>query len=341
MENNMPFFHYKMGNISYTQLFVKLLVKLKRFEYILMSLMLFGILFVFSMLIYNTWGEGFAKSTALIFAGAALFLVTYEVRGLFRINNMLVQLDEEHVMYSSIKERLFKEERKVLIFLLFAISNMLQFILINNYEQRFIGMAQMVPVLATQKAPAKQVASTSKEPKREIASPALVAEKGELADKEKLSFGEHENIDFTKKFISDWWKTAVAEMDRTGIPASIIIAQGILESRSGQSILAVKNKNFFGIKCFSKNCPKGHCSNHTDDHHKDFFLIYGSAKESFKHHSEFLLKYRYRELLKLGKTRYAEWAHGLQRLGYATDQAYGQKLILIIQKHNLTKYDTL
>ncbi len=143
-----------------------------------------------------------------------------------------------------------------------------------------------------------------------------------------------------KEYIERFSKVAVAEMDKYGIPASITMAQAIVESRSGTSVLAVKNNNHFGIKCFSKTCPKGHCSCYTDDHHKDFFFIYGSAAESFRAHSQFLMKYRYRDLLKYGKN-YRVWAKGLRDFGYATDQTYDKKLISIIERYGLNRLDDL
>lgn len=143
-----------------------------------------------------------------------------------------------------------------------------------------------------------------------------------------------------RTYIDKFSNSSVIEMDKFGIPASIIMAQAIIESRSGSSILAVKNNNHFGIKCFSKSCPKGHCSNHTDDHHKDFFRIYKSAQESWREHSNFLMKYNYRKLLKYGKD-FRAWARGLRECGYATDSSYDKKLIAIIEKYELHRLDNL
>lgn len=143
-----------------------------------------------------------------------------------------------------------------------------------------------------------------------------------------------------KAYIERFSKVAVAEMDKFGIPASISMAQAIVESRSGTSVLAARNNNHFGIKCFSKSCPKGHCANFTDDHHKDFFRKYANPTDSWREHSQFLMKYRYRELLKYGKN-YRVWAKGLRDFGYATDQAYDKKLIAIIERYELNKLDDL
>ncbi len=143
-----------------------------------------------------------------------------------------------------------------------------------------------------------------------------------------------------RDYIARYSQTAVGEMDKFGIPASISMAQAIVESRSGTSILAVKNNNHFGVKCFSKSCPKGHCANFTDDHHKDFFRKYAGSWDSWREHSHFLMKNSYRKLLKHGKD-YRSWAKGLRECGYATDQSYDKKLIAIIERYDLQKLDDL
>ena len=143
-----------------------------------------------------------------------------------------------------------------------------------------------------------------------------------------------------KSYIAHFSQMAVNEMDKTGIPASITMAQAIIESRSGTSVLSVRNNNHFGIKCFSRNCPTGHCTNYTDDNHKDFFRKYPNPTASFQEHSAFLLKHRYHELLKYGKN-YKVWAKGLREFGYATDQSYDKKLIAIIERYELNKLDDL
>jgi flagellum-specific peptidoglycan hydrolase FlgJ len=144
-----------------------------------------------------------------------------------------------------------------------------------------------------------------------------------------------------KAYIESFSRASIAEMDKFGIPASITMAQAIIESRSGTSVLAVRHNNHFGIKCFSKSCAKGHCSNHTDDHHKDFFRIYGTQDGSWRAHSEFLVNQsRYKGLLKYGKN-YKLWALKLREFGYATDPTYDKKLIGIIEIYELYKLDDL
>ncbi len=140
------------------------------------------------------------------------------------------------------------------------------------------------------------------------------------------------------EYIENFGKVAQVEMQKFGIPASISLAQGLVESRAGHSTLAKRNKNHFGMKCFSKKCRKGHCSNFTDDHHKDFFRIYNNAWESWRAHSEMLASGRYAALKKYGKD-YRQWASGLKNLGYATDRNYAEKLVGMIEKYDLDKFD--
>ena len=140
-------------------------------------------------------------------------------------------------------------------------------------------------------------------------------------------------------YVERFVKTAQTEMEKFGIPASITLAQGLLESNVGESRLATKNKNHFGIKCFSKKCKKGHCANFTDDSHKDFFRKYNSTWESFRAHSKLLQAKRYRPLYKLDKKDYKGWAHGLKKAGYATDKKYASKIIQLVEDLGLDVYD--
>jgi len=141
-----------------------------------------------------------------------------------------------------------------------------------------------------------------------------------------------------KKFIRSHANLARAEMKEFGVPASIKMAQALIESRAGTSRLAKNNNNFFGMKCFSKNCKKGHCSNATDDHHKDFFRIYESPLSSWRAHSRLISNGRYAHLKEFGKD-YKKWAVGLKKAGYATDKRYHQKLINTIEKYQLYRLD--
>ena len=139
-------------------------------------------------------------------------------------------------------------------------------------------------------------------------------------------------------FINKYKETAIADMKEFGIPASIKMAQALIESRAGQSRLAVNNNNFFGMKCFSSKCKKGHCTNATDDHHKDFFRKYDSIQESWRSHSSLISQGRYAKLVKFGND-YKKWATGLKNAGYATDKNYDKKLIDTIEKYKLYQLD--
>ena len=146
---------------------------------------------------------------------------------------------------------------------------------------------------------------------------------------------------FATAYIQRFSKVAQSEMNKFGIPASIKLAQGLLESNNGKSRLAAENFNHFGLKCFSKSCQKGHCSNHSDDSHKDFFRKYQSAWESWRDHSQFLMGPRYAHLQKHDKKDYKKWAKGLKKAGYATDKKYDKKLIDLIEQYELHRFDYL
>lgn len=141
-----------------------------------------------------------------------------------------------------------------------------------------------------------------------------------------------------KEYISRFSQIAQTEMEKFGIPASISLAQGLIESRAGTSKLAVNNNNHFGIKCFSRHCKKGHCSNFTDDTHKDFFRKFQNPWDSWREHSKLLSSGRYKRLQKCGNN-YRQWAYGLKTVGYATDRTYAEKLIGIIERYNLNRFD--
>lgn len=139
-------------------------------------------------------------------------------------------------------------------------------------------------------------------------------------------------------YIEKYASIAVSEMERTGVPASITLAQGLLESNAGMSALAVKGNNHFGIKCH--NDWTGKRMAYDDNAPGECFRVYPSAENSFRDHSDFLRgRDRYKALFELGSTDYKGWARGLKKAGYATDPAYAQKLIAIIEDYSLYEYD--
>ena len=141
-------------------------------------------------------------------------------------------------------------------------------------------------------------------------------------------------------YIERWAETAVREMYRSGVPASITLSQGILESRSGLSALAAKGNNHFGIKCHKD--WKGRTMKVDDDAKGECFRVYDSADESFRDHSDFLrYQDRYKFLFEFDTKDYESWAYGLKKAGYATDPSYPVKLIKIIEDYDLSKYDSM
>ncbi len=146
------------------------------------------------------------------------------------------------------------------------------------------------------------------------------------------------NAALVNEYVSQYGNIAITEMQKFGVPASISLAQGLIESRAGTSKLAKRNQNHFGIKCFSRHCKKGHCTNFTDDSHKDFFRAFKNPWESWREHSRMISTGRYAKLKHHGRD-YRKWAYGLKSLGYATDRTYAEKLIGIIEEYELYKYD--
>jgi LysM repeat protein len=141
-----------------------------------------------------------------------------------------------------------------------------------------------------------------------------------------------------EKYIERFASLAVEEMYRSGVPASITLAQGLLESRYGLSDLAAKGNNHFGIKCH--NNWQGGRMYHDDDAKGECFRKYDSPEQSYRDHSDFLrYRDRYKFLFDYDVTDYKAWAHGLKKAGYATDPAYPSKLIRLIEEYELHEYD--
>lgn len=141
-------------------------------------------------------------------------------------------------------------------------------------------------------------------------------------------------------YIEKYKETAMTEMLNYKIPASITLAQGILESRNGNSELAKKSNNHFGIKCHKD--WNGKRTYHDDDAKNECFRVYESPEDSYRDHSLFLVKgERYAFLFDLKITDYKGWAIGLKQAGYATLSTYANVLIRIIENYNLTQYDQM
>jgi hypothetical protein len=140
-----------------------------------------------------------------------------------------------------------------------------------------------------------------------------------------------------EQYIATYKDIAIREMKRMGVPAAITLAQGILETESGNSPLVKKSNNHFGIKCKSSWTAGG--VSHDDDAPGECFRQYASAEDSYRDHSNFLRgNSRYGALFKLDVKDYRGWAHGLKKAGYATNPAYPQILIKNIEKYDLQQY---
>lgn len=144
--------------------------------------------------------------------------------------------------------------------------------------------------------------------------------------------------DLVKAYVLEYKEIAKDNMRRHGIPASITLAQGILESGAGKGTLCVTANNHFGIKCH--NDWKGDTVHHDDDSEQECFRKYDRPAESYNDHSLFLTtRGRYASLFKLPKDDYEAWARGLRAAGYATDPKYPEKLIGLIERYELASYD--
>lgn len=147
----------------------------------------------------------------------------------------------------------------------------------------------------------------------------------------------NQKLTICRSYVEKYAPVALQEMQKYGIPASITLAQGLLESNAGESRLSTESNNHFGIKCRSK-CRGCTCRNYSDDDIYDMFRVFDSAWESYREHSMLLQGSRYSHLKNYGMD-YEKWAHGLKKAGYATDKRYAYKLIQIIEFLNLDRYD--
>jgi LysM repeat protein len=152
-----------------------------------------------------------------------------------------------------------------------------------------------------------------------------------------VSFSFAQSSSVIKEYINKYKQIAIEEMLRTGVPASITLAQGIHETEAGRSKLVLKSNNHFGIKCKAE--WRGESVSHDDDARGECFRKYADPFDSYKDHSDFLkTRAHYASLFKLDPTDYEGWAHGLKKAGYATNPKYAQVLIKLIRDYNLQDY---
>ncbi|MEZ4960672.1 MAG: glucosaminidase domain-containing protein [Saprospiraceae bacterium] len=215
------------------------------------------------------------------------------------------------------------------------------------------------PVAASALAPAEKVMASivSEEgapaPVLVEDRPAVVPNKWSSSDFKNLSFVldpgmaarkgvpdaiVQEKLQACRSYVERFAATAMSEMKTYGIPASITLAQGLIETNAGDSKLASESNNHFGIKCRSK-CRGCTCRNYSDDDVYDMFRVFDTAWESFREHSKLLQIDRYKKLKKYGTKDYKSWATGLKKAGYATDKNYDAKLIQLIEELDLWQFD--
>lgn len=152
------------------------------------------------------------------------------------------------------------------------------------------------------------------------------------------SYSQPKRTKINEDYINNYKNIAIGQMKKHKIPASITLAQGILESGAAKSELAKKSNNHFGIKCH--NDWTGSKVYHNDDARGECFRKYKKVEESYEDHSKFLIgKPRYAALFNLKITDYRNWAKGLQKAGYATNKAYANLLIKLIEDYELYQYD--
>lgn len=171
--------------------------------------------------------------------------------------------------------------------------------------------------------------------------PVVTSQKPELLQEKKVIasppvFGSTEEK--VAHYLNQFGPVAQKEMEAYKIPASITLAQGLLESGFGVGRLAVEGNNHFGIKCHSQ--WNGERIYHDDDEKGECFRVYKDAASSYRDHSLFLAnRQRYAFLFRLGKKDYKAWARGLKKAGYATDPQYPSKLVRLIERYDLTRFD--
>jgi flagellum-specific peptidoglycan hydrolase FlgJ len=201
----------------------------------------------------------------------------------------------------------------------------------NNIKQK-LNLANAATATGAALTPAQQKLAANYSNLGFVLNPTYAQKKS--IDPKIVAYKVQKCQDYIQLYVA----TAQEEANLFGIPASITLAQALLESNVGDSQLAINENNHFGIKCKSK-CQGCRCANYTDDSKYDMFRIFDSPWYSFREHSNLLAGARYKHLLELPKNDYKNWAHGLQAAGYATDQQYGKKLIQIIEALHLYQYD--
>ena len=206
-----------------------------------------------------------------------------------------------------------------------------------------VSCSSKKPVVRTVSKPNTNRTSTKKQPVKEVVKPkteTTVVQSKEANTSEELVATSKVSTtsDDVKVYIDRFKEVAKHNMKEHGVPASITLAQGVLESGAGKGRLCTIANNHFGIKCHTG--WTGESVSHDDDAAQECFRKYQDPSESYRDHSLFLTsRSRYNGLFKLDKGDYKSWARGLKAAGYATDPKYPDKLIGIIERYQLYEYD--
>ncbi len=203
-----------------------------------------------------------------------------------------------------------------------------------NYLKIFVAILTVFTLVS---CGSKRKAATKRNPKEVIEKP-IKGEVTKETDEKVTVITKPRSADKVANYIEDFKDAAIKEMQLYKIPASITLAQGILESGSGAGRLAVEANNHFGIKCHTG--WTGGRIYHDDDEDQECFRKYKDPDYSYRDHSLFLTqRKRYAGLFELAQNDYKGWARGLRKAGYATDKKYPQKLISLIERYDLDQYD--
>jgi flagellum-specific peptidoglycan hydrolase FlgJ len=219
---------------------------------------------------------------------------------------------------------------------------MLFIIVIFTYScttQKIRTTAQNKPIKSTKtyQKPIIKSVDTKTNPAKDIAEEKPKATENKSSEVLVATSKVKVTTEDVKKYISTYSEIAKNEMRTNNVPASITMAQAILESGTGFGTLAMNANNHFGIKCHTG--WTGETVKHDDDALQECFRKYTTVKQSFEDHSIFLKRKRYENLFKLDKGDYEGWAKGLKAAGYATDPQYPQKLIGLIERYELYQLD--
>lgn len=197
-----------------------------------------------------------------------------------------------------------------------------------------VGCSSSRPVIVTTKAGSSKYKNKTTPKKQTVTAKKSNTETIESTSKTVVT------SDLINQYIARYKDIAMNNMKQYGIPASIVLAQGILESGSGQGELALESNNHFGIKCYKD--WTGETTFHDDDAKQECFRKYKNPEASYQDHADILSKRsRYASLFQLKKEDYKGWAKGLKAAGYATDPKYPDKLISYIERYHLDQLDAV